>query len=180
MRFHFTDKEIRQLLGSMVVLVDTREQCNQHLLAYFDQKKVKYEVRKLDFGDYSCFLPANEELCVQRPLFFTESCVIERKASLDELASNLTIGRTRFESELLRAKGANIALMIENASYGDLVRGNYRSKYEPKSFVATLSTFSARYGLDVNFVEKELAGNWIYHRLYYAVREELLHGKAVI
>ena len=177
MRFHFTDKEIKTLLGSMVVLIDSREQCNDHLLSYFDQKKVKYEVRKLDYADYSCMIPANEELCVQRPLFFTESCVIERKASLDELASNLTIGRTRFESELLRAKGANIALMVENATYGDLVRGNYRSKYEAKSFVATLATFSARYGLDVNFVEKELAGNWIYHRLYYAVREELLHGR---
>ena len=176
MRFHFNDREIKALLGSMVVLIDSREQNFSHISSYLDTKGVKYEICKLNFGDYGAYIPANEELCVQRPLFFTESCVIERKASLDELASNLTIGRTRFESELLRAKGANIALMIENATYGDLVRGNYRSKYEAKSFVATLATFSARYGLDVNFVEKELAGNWIYHRLYYAVREELLHG----
>ena len=180
MRFHFSDKEIKTLLGSMVVLVDTREQENAHILDYFDKKNVKYEKKALSEADYSCYLPKNEELGVNRHIFFDNSVLVERKASLDELASNLTIGRTRFESELLRAKGANIALMIENASYGDLVRGNYRSKYEPKSFVATLATFSARYGLDVNFVEKELAGNWIYHRLYYAVREELLHGKAVI
>jgi ERCC4-type nuclease len=176
MRFHFTDKELKQLLASMVVLIDTREQENAHIIDYLSKKKVNFEVRKLDFGDYSCLIPKNEELCVQRPLFFTESCVIERKGSLDELAGNLTVGRTRFESELLRARDANMALMVENATYGDLVRGNYHSKYEPKSFVATLATFSARYGLDVNFVEKELAGNWIYHRLYYAVREELLHG----
>jgi ERCC4-type nuclease len=176
MRFHFTDTELKALLASMVVLIDSREQCNEHIKTYLEQKKVNFEVHKLDFGDYSCLIPKNEELCVQRPLFFTESCVIERKGSLDELAGNLTKDRTRFESELLRAKGANIALMVENATYSDVVMGRYRSEYKPKSFVATLATFSARYGLDVNFVEKELAGNWIYHRLYYAVREELLHG----
>ena len=176
MRFHFSDKELKQLLASMVVLVDTREQENLHLLSYFDKKNVKYEKKALSSADYSCYLPKNEDLGIMRPIFFTDSILIERKGSLDELAGNLTVGRTRFESELLRAKGANMALMVENATYGDLVRGNYHSKYEPKSFVATLATFSARYGLDVNFVEKELAGNWIYHRLYYAVREELLHG----
>ena len=176
MRFHFSDKEIKQLLASMVVLVDTREQENAHILSYFDKKQVPYEKKSLSYGDYSAFLQKNEEFGVNRDIFFDNSIVVERKGSLDELAGNLTIGRTRFESELLRAKGANMALMVENATYGDLVRGNYHSKYEPKSFVATLATFSARYGLDVNFVEKELAGNWIYHRLYYAVREELLHG----
>jgi ERCC4-type nuclease len=160
----------------MVVLVDTREQENSHLLSYFDKKNVPYVKKSLSYGDYSAFIPKNEEFGVYRHIFFDNSVIVERKGSLDELAGNLTVGRTRFESELLRAKGANIALMVENATYGDLVRGNYRSKYEAKSFVATLATFSARYGLDVNFVEKELAGNWIYHRLYYAVREELLHG----
>lgn len=176
MRFHFTDKEIKQLLASMVVLVDTREQENSHLLSYFDQKGVPYVKKSLLYGDYSAFLPKNEELGVYRDIFFDNSVIVERKGSLDELAGNLTVGRTRFESELLRAKGANIALMVENATYADVVMGRYRSEYKPKSFVATLATFSARYGLDVNFVDKELAGNWIYHRLYYAVREELLHG----
>jgi ERCC4-type nuclease len=176
MRFRFSDKEIKQLLASMVVLVDTREQENAHILSYFDKKQVSYEKKSLSYGDYCCYLPKNEEFGVNRDIFFDNSVVVERKGSLDELAGNLTVGRTRFESELLRAKGANMALMVENATYSDLVRGNYHSKYEPKSFVATLATYSARYGLDVNFVEKELAGNWIYHRLYYAVKEELLHG----
>jgi ERCC4-type nuclease len=176
MRFHFSDKEIKQLLASMVVLIDTRENENSHITEYLTKKGVLFESKKLDYGDYSILLRKNEELGVYRDIFFDNSVIVERKGSLDELAGNLTVGRTRFESELLRAKGANMALMVENATYGDLVRGNYHSKYEPKSFVATLATFSARYGLDVNFVEKELAGNWIYHRLYYAVREELLHG----
>ena len=176
MRYHFTDGEIKKLLASMVVLIDTREQDNKHLLSYFDQKKIPYEKRALSYGDYSIKVPKNEEIGVQRDIFFDNSVIVERKGSLSELAGNLTKDRTRFESELIRAKGTNIALMIENATYSDLVMGRYRSEYNAKSFVATLATYSARYGLDVNFVEKELAGNWIYHRLYYAVREELLHG----
>jgi ERCC4-type nuclease len=176
MRYHFTDAEVKQLLGSLVVLVDTREQENGHILSYFDQKKILYEKRALPHGDYSIKIPKIEELGVNRDIFFDNSVIVERKGSLDELAGNLTKDRTRFESELIRAKGANIALMIENATYTDLVMGRYRSEYNAKSFVATLATYSARYGLDVNFVDKELAGNWIYHRLYYAVREELLHG----
>ena len=176
MRYHFTDTEVKQLIGSMVVLIDTRENENGHITEYLSKKKIPYESKKLNYGDYSVKIPKNEEIGVQRDFFFDDSVVVERKGSLSELAGNLTKDRTRFESELIRAKGANIALMIENATYADLVMGRYRSEYNAKSFVATLATYSARYGLDVNFVEKELAGNWIYHRLYYAVREELLHG----
>jgi ERCC4-type nuclease len=176
MRYHFTDTEVKRFLGSLVVLVDTREQENSHILSYLDQKKIPYEKRALPQGDYSIKIPKNAEIGVQRDFFFDDSVIVERKGSLDELAGNLTKDRARFESELIRAKGANIALIIENATYTDLVMGRYRSEYNAKSFVATLATFSARYGLDVNFVDKELAGNWIYHRLYYAVREELLHG----
>jgi ERCC4-type nuclease len=176
MRYHFTDTEIKKLMGSMVILVDTREQENTHILSYLDQKKIPYEVRKLNFGDYSIKLPQNEALGLTRDIYFDDSVAVERKGSLSELAGNLTKDRTRFESELLRAKGANLSLLVENATYGDVVMGKYRSDYNAKSFVATLSTYSARYGLDVAFVEREFAGNWIYHRLYYAVREELLHG----
>jgi ERCC4-type nuclease len=176
MRYHFVNGEIKQLLSSLVVLVDTRERDHEHIWRYFLQKDINFEEKKMDTADYSCYLPKNEDLGIMRPIFFTDSILIERKGSLDELAGNLTKDRTRFESELIRAKGTNIALMIEGATYSDLVMGRYRSEYNAKSFVATLATYSARYGLDVNFVEKELAGNWIYHRLYYAVREELLHG----
>jgi len=176
MRYHLANGDIKTLLGSLVVLVDTRERDHEHIWRYFLQKDINFEEKKMDTADYSCYLPKNEDLGIMRPIFFTDSILIERKGSLDELAGNLTKDRTRFESELIRAKGTNIALMIENATYADLVMGRYRSDYNAKSFVATLATYSARYGLDVNFVEKELAGNWIYHRLYYAVREELLHG----
>jgi ERCC4-type nuclease len=176
MYFKLTDSQIKKILSTLTVIVDSREQDNALILDYFDKKRINYVVQAMKTADYGCFIPANEEFGIIHDLYFTDSILIERKGSLSELAGNLTKDRTRFESELIRAKGANIALMIENATYSDLVMGRYRSDYNAKSFVATLATYSARYGLDVNFVEKELAGNWIYHRLYYAVREELLHG----
>ena len=176
MRHHFTDGEIKTLMKGLVVLIDTREQENGHILRYFDQKKISYAVKKLNFGDYSAKLLKNEEIGVYRDLYFDDSVAVERKNSLSELAGNLTKDRARFESELIRAKGADISLMVENASYTDLVLGRYRSEYNPKAFVATLDTYYSRYGLSVDYVEQELAGNLIYHRLYYAVREELLNG----
>lgn len=176
MRYHYTDSELKKLLNSMVILIDTREQENGHICKYLDKKKVKYASKALSYGDYSAYLPKDEELGITRDIYFDNSVIVERKGSLDELAGNLTRERTRFESELLRSKGKNISLIIENASYTDMVMGRYRSEYNAKSFIASIHTFSARYGLDVAFVDKELAGNWIYHKLYYAVREELLHG----
>ena len=176
MRYHFIDTEITKLLKSMVVLTDTREQGNGHITAYLDQKKIPHKHMALSYGDYSAMIPKCEELGVFRDTYFTDSVVVERKGSLDELATNLSQERKRFENELIRATGTKIYLMIENGSYGGIVRSEYRSKYNPKSYIGTLATFSARYGLDVNFIDKEMAGNFIYHHLYYAVREELLHG----
>lgn len=176
MRYHFTDMEVTKLLKSMVVLIDTREQVNSHVVDYLDKKKIPHKLHALSYGDYSCYLPKNEELGIMRDVYFTDAVVIERKASLDELAANLSQERKRFENELIRSTGTKIYLMVENGSYGGIVRSEYRSKYNPKSYIGTLATFSARYGLDVNFVEKEMAGNFIYHHLYYHVREELLHG----
>ena len=49
------------LLSNLCIVVDTREQVNQHIISYFDKKKIKYTVRKLDQGDYSCYIESNEE-----------------------------------------------------------------------------------------------------------------------
>ena len=63
-RYHYTQTELDKLLNSMVVLVDTREHDgkNDHILNYFDSKGIAWKKQKLDYGDYSCMLPANEEL----------------------------------------------------------------------------------------------------------------------
>ena len=68
-KYRFTNKEIKELLSGLVILVDTREQRNSHILKYFDSHKIPHKKRKLDYGDYSAYLPKNEELGIQRDIY---------------------------------------------------------------------------------------------------------------
>lgn len=174
MHNQYTDKELKELLASLTVIVDTREQENPHITDYFTKKKVPFISKKLDFGDYSFFIPKNDELGISRDLYFSDEIAIERKACLDELATNLTAARTRFESELIRSNGCKIMLMIENCGYVDIIGHKYRSKYDPKSYIATLMSYIARFGISVNFIDGNAAGNFIYYSLYYHARNYLL------
>ena len=90
---------MEELISSMTILVDTREQKNNHITDYFDRKKINYKRKALNYGDYSFMIPANEKLSIPRDLYFNNSCVIERKGSLEEISGNLTNGRDRFEKE---------------------------------------------------------------------------------
>jgi len=179
MQYYYTDTELKQLLRSLVILVDTREQENGHITSYFDKQKIIYISRKLDFGDYSLMLPASPALGIVRDIYFAGGIAIERKASLEELSGNLTQDRARFESELIRGSKAKLLLLIENASYADIVGHKYRTQYEPKAFLAALKTYEARYGLGINFIPAVCAGNFIYHTFYYYLREYLKTGGMV-
>lgn len=161
------------MLKSMIILVDTREQQNSHIKAFLDKKKVKYKSKKLDFGDYSFYLPADEELDIRRDVYFDKEIVIERKGSLSELAGNLTKDRERFEKELIRKKEAKLHLMIENGSWLNINSGLYRSEYKPASFLATLYAYMARFNVSVDFINQELSGQFIYSTFYYYLREKL-------
>lgn len=176
MKYQFTDNELKKLLQSIVVLVDTREKRNGHITTYFDKHEIHHKPKKLDYGDYSLMLPSCREMGVFRDIYFTDTIAIERKASLEELSGNLTRDRARFETELIRANACKLFLMVENANYADIVAHRYKTQYEPKSFLASLKTYEARYLIDLNFVPASFAGNFIYHTLYYHVREYLLKG----
>lgn len=171
----YTDKELDELLKSIVVLVDTREQENQHILSYLDKKKVPYKTLKLNHGDYSFYLPANKNLGIHRDLYFTDVVSVERKGSLEELSGNFTKGRANIEEEFTRKRG-KMYLMIENSTYEDILKHNYSTKYEPLSFIATLNSFETRYDLKTAFVTKAAAGNFIYHKFYYYLREYFTRG----
>lgn len=170
--YRYTEQEIKQLLENLVILVDTREKENKHILDYFDKKQIPYVKEKLEIGDYSFKLLADKEMGIQRDLYFTNEIVFERKASLEELSNNFTKDRTRMESELLRAKG-KVILMIENATYEDIVKHNYDTQYNPKSFIASLKAFESRYNLNTVFIKRAYAGNLIYYTFYYYLREYL-------
>lgn len=154
-----SDTNVNKLMKNMVVIVDTREQANSHITSYFDKKGIKYKVRKLDFGDYSCYLEANPELGILQDISLENRFVIEKKNSLEEISSNLTKGRTEFENEFIRAKdkGAKIHLMIEGGSWDNIHNHVYNTQFNEKSFYNSMLAFQGKYDLSVEFVEKDLS-----------------------
>jgi ERCC4-type nuclease len=173
MRKRYSDLEIKNALKSLQIVVDTREQVNDHIITYLDAHKLPHVCRKLDVGDYSATLGEST---------LEDDVVIERKASIDELCGNVTNDRDRFAREFTRAKAKNLKvfLIIEGATWRDLYMHNYRSKLEPKSLIATLLSWQVRYNITVIFCEKEHTASIIYNTLYYSVREALENGEAII
>ena len=174
-QYRYTDKELNELLKSMTILVDAREQKNTHLTDYWDIKKIPYIVKKLDFADYTFMVPANPELGIIRDLYFNDIVSVERKNSLEEISSNFTTTRLAFESEFIRSKG-KVHLMIENGTYEDIVNHNYKTDYKPVSFIASLHSFVDRYDLRLKFMkDNKYSGYYIYMTFKYALRNYLLN-----
>ena len=170
--YRYTDAELKNILHSLTVTVDTRENANKHILDYFAEKKVSYVTQKLDFADYSCFIPANAEFGIVRDTYL--NCYIERKGSLEELSGNFCNDRDRLESEFLRAKGNRLMMMVEEqGGIEKIIEHKYETQYNEKSFLASMLTFGHRYSIDIHFVSKKYAGMFIYMQLYYFAREFL-------
>lgn len=82
-----------------MIICDTRERKNQHILEYFDLRRIPYKVKKLDTGDY--MTEGNERL------------TIDRKQNLDELCGNLlSPDKGRFWREVRRAKENHIRMIV--------------------------------------------------------------------
>ena len=173
--YKFTDKELKILLKSMVILVDSRENVNQHITTWLDSKNILYKIMKLNYGDYSFMIPANPEMGIVRDLYFTDKIAVERKAHLEEISSCFTITRTAFENEFIRGNG-KVKLLIERASYEDIIAHNYKTEYNPASFLASLHSFSERYNIPVTFMkDNKFSGQFIYFTFYYHARNFLLN-----
>lgn len=151
-RYKYTDKEIQQLLKSIVVVIDSREKNSSHITDYFDKHKIPYIVKALDAFDYTFYLPQNEELGIVRDIYFDRDIAFERKGSPEELSTNLTKHRARFEEEMCTSKALSKYLIIENANYSDIVTSNYKSDYNSKSYLGTLHSFNHRYDLQIVFM----------------------------
>ena len=172
--YKYTDKQKDELLKSIIVLVDTREKSNENITKYFDEKKIPYKSKKLDHGDYSYFIPKNDELNIPRDMYMDRTTCIERKASLEELSGNFSNDRDRFEKELSLYKG-KMHLLIENASYDDIYNNNYKTQYNKKSYMGSLHSFALRYDLSLMFMpKKECSGVFIFCVCYYHLKS-LLH-----
>ena len=170
--YKYTEKELKTILKAIVPLVDTREK-QSHVIEWFDKKDILWKRKALTNGDYSFYLPAMPELNIDRDLYFDKEIMIERKNSVDELAGNFSEHRTRFEEELATYPGKKY-LLIENSTYGDIVTGNYRSKYSAKSYLGTYHAFNHRYDIEIMFMpDNQYSGLWIYSTFMYWLREKL-------
>jgi len=156
------------------VIVDTREKNIEHIIKAFEKNNIKYERRALPIGDY----------IVESLEGYVPNIVIERKASIDEITSNLLDtatkdenGNNRFTRELIRAKRANkkFILLIEDGKfYTNLLTGNYRSKVNPKAAKGMIMSLEAKYpNLNIVWMEKREVASYIHSILYYAIREDL-------
>lgn len=180
-QYKFTDTEIKKLLKeNFLILYDTREQQNQHILDFLDKKKIKYKKQKINEGDYTAIITAREDMGITRDLYF--NVAVERKNSVDELASNLGEKRDdyrddiRLERELKRArqKGTMIYLVVEDKDgMENITKGNYRSQYSSTAFEAKLTSIEINYLKGIKFVDRAEAGRQILKILYYSVMEAL-------
>jgi len=158
------------ILSTAVILIDTREQENKHIIDYFDKHKIAYESRKLEYGDYSLRLPKNVEYGLPNDLVLDYA--VERKGSLEELSGNFTNDRDRIENELWRASG-RMTMVVEDGSLDKIMAHEYKTQYNEKSFISTLVSFQHRYNLPIHFVSKNRVGAVIYALLHYKLREEI-------
>ncbi len=167
-------EDIKKMITSMVILVDSREKKNNHILEYFNKHKISYQVEKLDYGDYSFMIPA--QAAGGTPIFFHRNIIIERKASLEELSGNLAQEREAFEKELLKARNdrAKIYLMVEEmGGYSSIISHRYQTQLSPAAYMASLKTFEHRFDANIQFISPEYAGYYIVSTFQYYAREIL-------
>lgn len=166
-----TDKLMAEILNDILIIVDTREQKNEHILEWLKENHIPYVVEKLDTADYSFRLPNFPELALDK------SVLVEKKNSLDEIIGNFTRDRERFAREFERVDGEHIHLVIEGATWKKVVKGSYRSKMNPKSIVASILTWSIRYNVKTWFVGVDESPMLIYNIIRYELMEKLKEMK---
>ena len=169
MRHHYTDGEIKKALSELTIIIDSREQVNFHISSWLDGKGIQHITRALETGDYSAMLDGET---------FEDEIVIERKANIDEIAGNFTQGRERFEREMIRAKanGIKVFLIIENASWHDILLHNYHSQLKPQSLIASLLSWQVKYNITIMFCRQDETAQLLYATLYYWAWNRLKRG----
>jgi len=156
----------------MVILVDSREQQTEESKRRYAQFAVPYERAHLTTGDYSAkfLLPDGTWLDL------SEWVTVERKNSIDELAMCFTSERGRFEREFERAKEnlTRMWLLIEGGSFEKIYDHRYRSRFQPKSLMASLLAWQARYNVRIIMCDRSASGSLIHDILYYEGREAIM------
>ena len=168
------------MLDSMKIFIDSREQPTDRAKKRYESFGVPYERRKLEYGDYTytAQLPDGSWLYSDSE-DINPAIVVERKMNLDELAGCFTHDRERFEREFERAKAHNAKtiLLVEDATWENLLNGRYRSKFNPNAFAASLCAYLSRYDIVLIFCKAESTGRIIHDLLYYDLRQRIMEGQ---
>ena len=171
--------DINRIMQSFRIIVDTREQETKRARQRYADMETEYSRAVLDYGDYTynLTLPGGELHDVSNRI--KGRCVIERKQNLDELAMCFTRSRDRFKREFERAAaaGARVYLLIENASIDMILSGQYRSRFRPQSFIASLMAWSVRNNMVTVFCDMKNSGRMIREILYRDAKERLERGE---
>lgn len=169
MRYRFTDKQLKKILDSMVVIIDSREQNNQHIIDYLNKHNKPYKVVKNDFGDYTAMLPAGTLTGFTHDIYFDRDIAIERKNSIDEIAGNLKDDAARLKKELAHMNMYQIKyfFFVEDKNFHENLRqGNYRSQYDPFTLMQRIKKgIEAEYNTVIVPVDKQVIGSEIYYTL---------------
>lgn len=162
-----TQREIQVCLDNMVIIADTREHQNDlfvkrcYRLKELTGNKVK--VATVNAGDYSAITWDADG----KEIDLRGVAVIERKKDLDEIATNLTKDKDRFEREFTRAKdaGVHVYLLIEKASMKKLLNGTLPNHpfINKNSVIGSFFAMLARYRLQPIFCNSEDTADVIYH-----------------
>ena len=176
-RIKLTDKQVKMMLNALTIQIDTREQ-KEHIESYLKARGINYKRKKLDYGDFSAYIPAGIVPGIEFELNFDKAIVIERKASIDELAGNF--GKTDYpriskEFAHIKANNTKVIVLVEDALFDKHLRaGKFRSQYDPETLYKRLKGFEAEYNTIIRPVSKDFIASEIYHTLYYEVRNILL------
>lgn len=115
------------------VLIDTREQSPFPFAGY----PVSIQTATLEAGDYSLS-------------GFDRRIAIERK-SLDDLLGCLTHDRERFERELTRMRGYDVAMVIVESPLVAMRQHRYRSRMEPEAAEQSWKSMMQRFMVPFHF-----------------------------
>ena len=137
-----------------MLICDSKEKKNEHILRYFDRHGIDYEIRKLDVGDY---------------MFEGGTISVDTKRSVDELASNMLNrnDHARFLREAKRAadSGIKLIVLLETSKYKAIPDlREWRSKYSGisgRSLMDAIYKTHISYGVEFMFAPKVSTGRRI-------------------
>lgn len=157
----------------IIVLYDTREKSNAHILNKLAKNGVEYRRETFKFGDYSFIL---KNTITGEEIDFRDKYVIERKSNIDELAQNVGKKREQFINEFKRCKGANARMdvVIEDANwYLNIITHNYRSKFKSTALKNSLMALEAQFGINFFGCEKLGVASYMYTKFLYKAKTYL-------